>query len=212
MAGLLSKGNTPEPGAAMQPGAMGKPSADQMLVGGEGAGEGESNVSPEEQAQYDQFVKNGMELIYDEKTMPQLMQSLEGAGTPTEGLANALVTVVMRLEDSAKQQGQEISGEVIMHAATELMEQLVELAEAAGVHEFTPEDIESSYLLAIDTYRTARQGKGDLPVDDLKQDMDMMMQADQQGRLDEVVPGISEYAKRAPKPEGQGQPAEEISR
>src|SRR3546814_17793696 len=36
-------------------------------------GDETANVSPEEQAQYDQFVNNGLELIYKEKYFPKVV-------------------------------------------------------------------------------------------------------------------------------------------
>jgi hypothetical protein len=161
------------------------------------------NVDPAEQAQYDRFVNNGMELMNSEKTMPQLLKTLEGDGDPVEGLANALFMIVSRLDDSASGAGAEISGDVKMHAGQdEFLPHLVELAEAAGVHGYTPEEQEAALFKALDLYRDNQQQQGKLPTEELGQDMNDLVAADQQGRLDEMVPGATEYAQR-------GQPQEE---
>lgn len=200
MAGLLNQqqaqaGGMPQgnPGA---PAPGGGPMAGQPDPGGES-----ENVSPEEQAEYNEFVSNGMELIYDEQAMPQILQNIEGDGNPIEGLANSLVMIVMRLDESAQEGGKEISGDVKFHGATELMEQMVELAEQAGIHEYSEEDMESSLLLAMDLYRDMSRERGTLPVEELSEDMNEIVQADEQGRLDEMVPGLGQYAKRAPQPD-----------
>lgn len=159
------------------------------------------NVTPEEQQQYDLFVTNGMQVLDDEKALPQVIEAIRGDGSPVEGLANALVTLVMRLEDSAAEQGQKISGDVMMHGATELLEQMVDLAEKAGVHEFDEKEMESALYLAMDTYRSSRQEQGKLPEDELKADMEQLIQADQAGGLEDLIPGITKYAESAPKPD-----------
>ncbi len=170
---------------------------EQAAPEGEG---GESNVAPEEQAQYDQFVKNGMQLMYDEKATDQLLENISSSENKVEGLANALVTIVSRLEESATESGQEISGDVMMHGGQELMEQLVELVEEAGIHDYTPEEMESAFLAAIDAYRSMKQEQGTLPVEDLGQDFAELQQAESEGRLEEIAPGATEFAQKA----GQG--------
>lgn len=162
---------------------------------------GEANVTPEEQQQYDQFVANGMQLLYNKKAMPQLLQMIAGDGDPVEGLANALVMVVTRLEDSAGEQGTQLSPDVMMHGGTELLEQMADLAEKGGVHEFDEKEMESALYMAMDMYRSTRQQQGKLPEDQLKADMQQLVQADQAGELDQIIPGIDQYAKKMP---GQG--------
>lgn len=162
----------------------------------EEAGE-QSNVTPEEQQQYEQFVANGMNMMYDEKSLPSIVESIRGDGNPIEGLANTLAMMVMRLEDSAAQQGQPIGGDVMYHgAANELLPLLVELSAASGVHEFTDDEIESALFQALDLYRATKQEQGQLPQEQFAQDMQAINQAEQSGSLDEVLPGLQEYAAK----------------
>lgn len=184
MAGLMNP-------AKRQPDATQKP------------GEGENNVSEQEQQQYDEFVTNGMTMAYDEKMMPQIITTMEGDGNPVEGLGNVVAMIVMRLEDSAKQSGIEISGDVMYHGAVELIEQLAELGEEAGVATFKEEDLESALYIALDIYRSTRQDQGVLPVDEISQDMNDLVAAEQAGTLDQMLPGVSEFAARQ---QGSGKP------
>lgn len=161
----------------------------------------ESNVSPEEQEQYNAFVANGMNLIYEEKGLQNMVKSLDGDGNPVGGLANTLVNVVSRLEGSAEQSGKPIDDDVLYHGSVELLEQLAEMAEKANVHEFSEEDLESALYLALDQYREAKQQQGKLPEDGLKSDFQQIMQAEQNGTLNDILPGVEEYAQRAPKPD-----------
>lgn len=195
MAGLLSNtkpAGTPNMGTADTAGAP-------VMMGAEEEG----IVSPEEQKQYDEFVGNGMTMAYDEQMMPQIIQSLQGDGNPAEGLGNTVAMIVMRLEDSAKESGVEISGDVMYHGAVELVEQLAELGEEAGVLENTDELRESALYTALDVYRTTRQDQGTLPVDAISEDMNELVAADKAGTVDQMLPGISQYAQRQ-----QGRPQE----
>lgn len=201
MAGLLKQppqGGAPPSG---MPQAQGGPpmagATGQPMPAGPGAGpptEEAGNVSPEEQAEYEQFVTNGMQLMYNEELMPQLLERIEGAGNPVEGLANAAAMVVMRLEDSAEGQERAISEDVKFHGGTELLEQMAELAQEAGIHEYSEEEVESAFYLALDIYRSTRQEQGKLSMDEINQEMQSLVQADQAGRLNEVLPGIEQAA------------------
>lgn len=189
MAGLLNKatdGNAPRP--EMPAGGQG------LMQGSDAPDEEQPNVSPEEQKMYDVFVENGMQLLYDEKVMPQILQSIQATEDPAEGLGNATATLIIRLDDSAQKAGQEVSGDVKLHAAKELLEQMAELAEEAGVHEYSEGEMESAFYFALDAYRTTRQAEGKLNPEEFQGDMQEIQAADQEGRIDEVLPGISEYA------------------
>lgn len=190
MAGLLKKqGVAPDSSGGMPGGQGGQMPPEEMP-------DEESNVTPEEQADYDEFVTNGMKVMYSKDRIKKFLQSIEGGGNAVKGLANAVSILVMRLEDDAKNNGKEFSGDVMIHAAQELMEQMAELAEAAGIHTFTEEEMESAFYLALDRYRSTRQQAGTLPVDEIKQDVDELRVAEQQGRLEEIAPGITEYAQQ----------------
>ncbi len=173
----------------------------------QGAGLDGTSVSPEEQEQYNAFVTNGMQMIDNPEALPKFLESIKGAGSPVEGMANALAMLVMRLEDSAAESGQKISGDVMLHGGTELLEGLVELAEAAGVHEFDEKEMESALYLAMDIYRTSRTESGSLPDKELSRDWQELQRAERGGELEEMLPGIGEYDKGLPKPEPKGKGA-----
>lgn len=208
MAGLLDRkqqqaGGRPQAGSRQQSGGGGdggmmrqRPTGDDQQQQGM---EEETNVSPEEQAQYDEWVTNGMKLIYNENTMDQVLQTIESDGDPVEGLGNAVAMVTMRLEDSAEKSGREISGDIKLNAATELLEQMADLTNEAGIHDFSEEELEAALYRGLDTYREVRQEQGRLPKEELTEDFAELVEADREGRIDEIVPGLEEYAKsRAP--------------
>jgi hypothetical protein len=166
------------------------------------AAEGEPNVSPEEQKQYDQFVNNAYSLIYSSDNggkaivRPQILNSLKGNGDPKEGLATTVALVVKRTADSARESGMDISGDVMLHGGQEILEDLADLQREAGIADLSAEEIEGAMYRALDLYRETAQADGSLDTAALAQDFKQMVDADKAGRLDEVVPGASKAAER----------------
>ncbi|KKM20874.1 hypothetical protein LCGC14_1641120 [marine sediment metagenome] len=183
--GLLTQQPGGAPAEAPAP-ARGAPTPQQ------GGGEEQPNVSPEEQAQYDQFVDNAFSVIYDDKSLPQIIESLKGDGNPVDGLANTAVTVVVRVQDSAEKAGQALPPDVVFHAGTEILEDLAELAAKAGVHEFTPEEVEGAAFQAMDIYREMKGRDGGAERPQIVEDFNQIVALDQAGKIDEVAPGLTE--------------------
>lgn len=197
MPGLLNATRSvATPGAAPQGPATEVPAQPSNVRPGD-AGDDESNVSPEEQTQYTEFVTNGMRLMNDEKGLDGLLQSIQGDGNPVEGLANTVASIVIRVEDSAQKNGMEISGDVLMQGGTELLEQAADLAEQAGIHEFSETELESALYMAMDIYRETRQQQGKLPTEALGQELEGLRTADREGSIEDMIPGITEYAEKA---------------
>lgn len=184
MPGLLSQ----QPGAAAAPGSSVAPAG----AAGNVTGEEQPNVSPEEQQAYDQFVDTAFSAIYDDKSLPQIIKSLQGDGNPVDGLANTAVAIVTRVEDSAKNAGQTVSPDVVFHAGTEILEDLADLAAKAGVHDFTPEELEGAAFQAMDLYREMNGRDGGEGRPQIVEDFNQIVALDQQGRLDEMAPGLSQ--------------------
>ena len=168
---------------------------------GQDNGEEQPNVSPEEQKIYDAFVDNALAVIYDEKSLPQIIESLKGDGNPVDGLANTAVTVVVRVQDSAEQAGQELPPDVVFHAGSEILQDLAQLAEKAGIHQFSPEEIEGAAFQAMDLYREAKGRDGGAARPQIVEDFNQIVALDQAGKLDELAPGLTERfggAQRGP--------------
>jgi len=178
MAGLM--GNEAAPPAGGQPPA--------------GPTELETNVSPEEQEQYDQFVTNAMTVMNDKKGLEMILKAIESGESPVNGLANAVASIVMRVEDSARKSGQKVSGDVLLHGGAEILEQAADIAEQAGGHAFTAEELEKATYIAMDLYREARgdkidQGKAGESAQELKA-------AEADGSLEQQIPGLTEHAQQ----------------
>ena len=195
MAGLLTQQQAPTgPGPIAQPIA----GAGQAVSAPTG-GDEQPNVTPEEQQTYDQFVDNAFSAIYDDKSLPRIIESLAGDGNPVDGLANTAVSIVVRVLDSAEQAGQAIPPDVVFGAGVEIIENLADLAGKAGVHEFTEQEIEGATFQAMDLYREMKGRDGGAARPQIVQDFNNIVELDQAGRLDEVAPGLGEkFAQGGP--------------
>lgn len=172
------------------------------LLGGQATGprgvapevgyQGEANVSKKEQAAYDLFMDNGFKLIYDESTMPQLLQRIAQGGNPVEGLATVTVGIVRRLMDAAERAGRKIDPTVLFHGGADLMGDIAELAKTAGVHDFTEEEIENAALTAMDQFGMQEVERGSFDEKAVADDFKTMMDADKAGTLGELLPGVDE--------------------
>lgn len=111
-----------------------------------------------EQAGYEDFVKNGVSLIHSKGGMRAMLE-LVGGGNPVEGLANALVTVLTRLVDTAAAQGVVIEDDVILQGGSELFLEMADLAEEAGVHEFSKDELEASLAFGLQLFTQMGQEK-----------------------------------------------------
>lgn len=192
-----------------------------ILGGGQGAGSGVApsgfnnedeedetpNVSPEEQAQYDAFVRNAMELIYAEgeegaDVHPEILRRLSTGNKPQEVVAQTTVWLVSILEKNAEQAGSPVEDDVLFHAGREVLEQLIEVMEAAKLHDFKEAEIQGAWYNALDIYRETMsdvdgQGGGRFNPEQAASEFEALNEADKEGRADEVLPGFSQMAERA---------------
>lgn len=204
MAGLMRGGAQQQPSDPMVGGTPPEAAGTPDMTGADT--EGGESASPEEQRMYEQFVENGMKIMYSPETRKTVKENLAGAGNPIEGFARTLVLIVSRVHDSAKQAGKEIPGDVIYNAAEELMDLLIEYAGEARIATLTDEQTEQAWYLALDMYRAKMEQNGEIDPAVFEEDMAEISQAESEGRLDEVLPGIGEAMNRAPAEE-QEQPA-----
>lgn len=99
------------------------------------------NAKPEQQAQYDQFVKNGMRLVYRKGAAKRLVPALDGGGDPVTGLANTVTALTLRLTESAKKAGKPLDPTAALYGAGELLEQLADFSAQSGGHRYSEEEL-----------------------------------------------------------------------
>lgn len=160
------------------------------------------NVSPQEQAQYDQFMNNGFSIIYDPKTFPTIVQRIRNAVDPAEGLAAVVAMVVTFLEKSALEQKVTLSPDVLFQGGIALGEDLAEILEKAGIHKFSEKELESATYRAMDIYRQHAANTGALDAKQIQQDWSSLVQANNDGTLDKMMPGLKDAMQPPERPAG----------
>lgn len=95
----------------------------------------EEEATPEEQAQYDQFVNMAMKFMAD--GAEKMVASMNDKSKPVhENVGEMAVKIGEMVLGSAKSSGVEPGAEVIHAAGAELVEHLMELGDAAGIWPF----------------------------------------------------------------------------
>ncbi len=200
-------------------------------------------ATPQEQDQYDRFVGRALQLIYSDQANPHILEMLRGgaqggqpqAGTadqenpteeaapteaddphgngPVDGLAQATAMVVARVAGAAEQGGVKLSPDVVLHAGTEILEDLANLSKVAKIKDYSqdPQSFQQAYYKALDIYHQMLQGAGELDQQSAQADQQKMQQMDQQGTLDplfrklaanDAAAGNDNQQPSAPAPSG----------
>lgn len=169
---------------------------------GDQADQSDANVTPEEQQAYDVFVAQCMKVIYaGGKVQPAILDSLK-QGKPTDALAHAAVAVVDRVVASGQQAGHAFEADVIFHGGREVVQDLAEVSQKAGLHDYTQDELDGAFYVAVDLYRTDHAK--DINPGAAQAELSQLQQADQGGKLNDVLPGIDKF--KAPAPPSVGQP------
>lgn len=79
---------------------------------------------------------------------------------------------------------------VLMEGGKLVVEELIEVSEAAGLHDFQEQDIEGTFYRALDLFRVAQEKVNPNVVAALQRGFEEIRMADEQGQLGKVLPGL----------------------
>jgi hypothetical protein len=153
----------------------------------------EPNVTPEEQQEYELFVSKGQELIYGD-SFDSILERLRADEDPVQALANTIVQVVRRLVVSSRDAGKDFAGDLVYQGGSELIEDLANTMDAAGIHTFTEQELEKTLYVALDLYRDIEIEEGELDQEGAQQDWGGLQQANASGSLDNVMNALREQS------------------
>jgi hypothetical protein len=217
-----------QPGSPQGQG-MEQPGGEQQLDTG---GLEMTEASPEEQAQYEQFVARAMTFIYSDKMRPVIKQMLAGGapemdamqpgteeqpapqqpegGKPIEGLAQAAALVTGRVALAAEKKGGKLSGDVVFQAGRSIVEELAEYSMRLGIKDYSqdPKALEGAFYLALDEFRMLMTQAGRANPETFKPDMDRLMQMNESGEFENMLRGLAkaDSAQRQQQQSPQAQP------
>ncbi len=183
-------------------------------------------ASPEEQAAMDKFVDNAVKLMSDPqsgKLAPAVEAQLQGQfdleimqmfadvkpphnpQSPIDNVAFTGLIIVMATDASAHENGFQMGNDVVLNAGVDVIDILVDEAKRMGLVEGTDEDVQNAFTRAVDVYQQIDGPRVDKQA--LAAEFEELVQADREGRLEEVLPGASQFAGAAD--EGQQQPQQQ---
>lgn len=165
-------------------------------------------VTPEEQGIYNRFVAQAQLLIYNEKMTAKYFDMLNSSETKNKDIGQFAANVAFRVYSAAKEAGEDIPGDVVLHGGAEIVESLIELAEEAKIVEIDEGQMEEIFYAASDFFRGLMEGSGSLDQAAIKEDMALFAQAEQSGQLEQMIGGVaSEQAAPAAPAAPQAAPA-----
>lgn len=164
----------------------------------------EPNVTPEEQATYEEFVKNAYGVMFTEageaernivqlldtnrtdvdEALPEEARAALGGGgfTPVQALASTTVFVCLTLARSAQRSGFDINGDVMLHAARDaIMPDLAEIAKGEGLHDYTPDELTEAFVIGTQMYLAAAEPMGLVDTAAVAEDWGQIQEAQQRG-------------------------------
>jgi hypothetical protein len=111
--------------------------------------DGNELATPDEQMDYDFLVVRARKMIFG-KGKEKILKMLGTSESPAKAIGQVGSMLVKSLMDSSKQAGKEIAGDVAIHAAAEIADDLNELAKANNVFQYdSPEDEEKELADAM---------------------------------------------------------------
>lgn len=119
-----------QPVEAVEP--VAQPDAAAAPSRGAPESEGESNVSPEEQAQYDIVITAARGILFGEATFKVVMDKLSGGKAEIgKTIGHTAAMVITSIKGGVEKQGREVPGDILFHAGEEVVADLIEMAVAA---------------------------------------------------------------------------------
>ncbi len=155
-------------------------------------------VSPEEQELYNRVVAMAILAIYDKKMMPKTIKMIEEADDPVDAVAEVVSQIGMRVYSKAKKSGLDIPGDIMLNAAEEIVEEVINLAEAAGVIEFTPQQAEAAFYAAADKFGQTGRKMGVYSEEQAQTDMAELDRMTDAGEFDDMLSQIQAAQQGGP--------------
>lgn len=163
-------------------------------------------ASDEEQAMYNLVVSRAIKFMYGQGKN-QVLKVMGAAETPAKGVAQAAVMIIRRMVDSAQQQNQQISEDVLYNAGVEIVENLMNLGVHFGVFQFkddkeAAQQQDEALGWALNYYGNDALQRGEIDQQGAMQQFQQGLASEQQqAAMNPVSAGVQQAMR------GQGSPA-----
>lgn len=160
-------------------------------------------VDPKMQEQFDIYIANGINIIHEPKISDALLKQIQSNPDPIDAIAQATLSVIARLEDSAASNGIKIDDSVKISGANHLMGEIMNLAEKAGIKPLMEEQRYQAFSLAVSMYLDDAVKSGKMSKEQLAQ---MSQEAQQTPEGQDIAAQMQQGARQTQQPVPQGQP------
>jgi hypothetical protein len=176
--------------AQMPPGAGQQPPMPQGGVPLDQTFPGTYQASPEEEELFEQTVAVARQATFEDKTMDRIVQLTLKSEDPARGVGQASANIAFRTWVSAQENGQPVDPAMMVAVGREIVEDAIDVVEAAGVKPFTSEDAERAFIIGVDAFRVMAQEAGMVDPNAVAQDMKMIGALD---KMPEVQQAVAQY-------------------
>lgn len=92
------------------------------------------DATPEEQAQYDDLVTRAMELMYSDQTHDMVVERMRAMkDKPALMIGTLAANLARKAVEDIRAEGGQVEDEILAYAGFEIVAELIELAQAAGI-------------------------------------------------------------------------------
>lgn len=185
-------------GQAAQPQPMPERGPQVPQAGYQEQAGGGKQATPEQQEQYNLWVVAGMRALFNENVSESTIKAIQGEQNKVIGVAKALAALVTRLYTTQVKQGRQPPSDVVLHGSWELLDNVIMMAEAAGMGQFTPDEREGAFFRAADIFRTNLAKGGMIDKGVVDQDVNALRQMEDSGEMAQMA---GHFAQQAPQGE-----------
>jgi hypothetical protein len=159
------------------------------------------NVTPQEQALYERTVGGALLAIFDGKALQGTVEALKG-DDPAQGVAMVTGAAMARVAEAAMRKGQRIPTDVLMHAATEVFENVAEFAAKTGAGAGLMEDPAAQQRALVMAFEEMRASlpPGAIDEQEAQADFAEVQQADKSGQAPAFMQQAAGAAPKAQPP------------
>jgi len=154
--------------------------------------------APKMKADLNQFVSKGMQLLHSEDTRDQVVSVLRSSSNPAQGVSDALVPIVQRIDSASRAAGQEVHDAVKLLGAIELVGQIIEIGELSkALPKMSDEDKNTALAVSIQDYMKGEIDAGRVDPKVLQQQLSQGMNQlseDQKIQIGDSMKSIHETA------------------
>lgn len=178
--------------------ARGPETSAPPTVGGQGGPQQKGQpASAQEQEIYNEFVTGALNYLHEPKRVDGTLKALQ-TQDPGTGVANVAAAVITKAASDMQRDGKPLPFEVIIHGASEIFDNVAEIAKEAGLVDFDQDQKAAAraYVTTFDTMRVQLQQMGLIDKTGAQAMLSEIQQADKGAAPGQAQPGGPPMAAR----------------